>query len=130
MNSELLAYCTKCKYKMVVFQDTHQDKKYNICPCGHKIVCDMGAYIKEKKSISKEKKDYTISLEITDMESVRGTCGKCNTEQLLKIRKVGKKKEDYCFWCPKCEDQISREICTITPWYSENATKEGDSLRF
>jgi len=31
-------------------------------------------------------------------------CGKCNTEQDMIKRIIGK---EFCWWCPNCEDQIS-----------------------
>ena len=42
---------------------------------------------------------------------VKGICGKCRTEQDLTKRVTGraKGKEVFCWWCPRCRDQIAPE---------------------
>lgn len=37
-------------------------------------------------------------------------CGKCGTEQDMTKRIHGKRPEDFSWWCPQCEDQISDSI--------------------
>lgn len=44
---------------------------------------------------------------------VIGKCGKCGTIQDLSIKQTGKRKGDWCYWCPYCEDQIAPSAVTI-----------------
>ncbi len=77
--------------------------------------CDKGPEPREENG---------IRLTMNMMETILATCGKCNIEQQLTIKKHSTKPDDYSFWCPTCEDIISKDICKLTPWFSEEEENE------
>ena len=48
------------------------------------------------------------------METITLICGKCNTKQEMTKRFYGKKKNEFSWYCPNCDDLISQRAVKNT----------------